>query len=282
MHKKDLIINPFFITGLALLILNDLYLKQQYGNFLTGKLSDFAGLLAFPMFIAAVFPRSKQWICLVTGAGFIFWKSPLSNPVIDAINLLPFVTIGRVIDYADYTALPVLWVSHHLIHRHLITKSCAAWVFPAMRAALLAISFVAFCATSMVRPAEMPQGTIYIGKKYRIKMSMDAVIQSIKAWGYNCDFYPADSTANNNPSYHRTMSYYQTDNVILQDQYGSLPDTILNIKYTLHEIKPNKTQIEIVNITLPKEGQIQNWRRLKTLSKYYRKMVKSGFIEKID
>ena len=47
MKKKDLILNPYFIIGLSVLLLNDFYLKAAYGNFVTGKLSDFAGLPIF-------------------------------------------------------------------------------------------------------------------------------------------------------------------------------------------------------------------------------------------
>jgi len=40
MKRKDLILNSYFVIGLTVLILNDFYLKYEYGNFVTGKLSD--------------------------------------------------------------------------------------------------------------------------------------------------------------------------------------------------------------------------------------------------
>ncbi len=83
MKRKDLIVNSYFIIGLGILILNDFYLKYEYGNFLTGKLSDFAGLLIFPMFVAALFPRMSRSIATVTAIGFVIWKLPLFTPVID-------------------------------------------------------------------------------------------------------------------------------------------------------------------------------------------------------
>ncbi|MBX3254152.1 MAG: hypothetical protein KF862_08440 [Chitinophagaceae bacterium] len=283
MHKKDLILNPFFITGLIILVLNDLYLKQQYGNYVTGKLSDFAGLLVFPLFVAAIFHRSKRWISFATGLGFILWKSPLADPVIEAVNQLSFVTVGRIADYSDFMAVPVLLLSHYIVNHAPHYKTRRAPLIIITRTTLLIISFFAFCATTIPRPREIPQGTIYIGKTYTIKMPKDSIIHSIKAWGYNCDFHPADSTTDTDRYYHRpVISYYQTNNIIIQDEYAYPPDTILNVKYTLREIKPGKTQIEIINVTLSNEGQIQNWRRLKALSKYYKKLVKKGFIEKID
>jgi len=49
--------NPGFIIAVLLLVLNDWYLKETCPNVLTGKLSDFAGLFAFPFLLSALFPR---------------------------------------------------------------------------------------------------------------------------------------------------------------------------------------------------------------------------------
>ena len=119
MKRKELILNLYFVVGLTVLILNDFYLKYEYGNFVTGKLSDFAGLLIFPMFIAALIPNFRKSISILTGIGFFIWKLPLFSPVIDLINQLPFVTIHRVTDYSDYMALLILPLNHYLIPKFL-------------------------------------------------------------------------------------------------------------------------------------------------------------------
>jgi hypothetical protein len=105
MKKTDLILNPFFIIGLFLLMINDFYLKSEFSNFLTGKISDFSGLLIFPMFIAALVPRFKKYISIIIGLGFIIWKLPIISPLIDLINTIFPFTINRVVDYSDYIAL---------------------------------------------------------------------------------------------------------------------------------------------------------------------------------
>jgi hypothetical protein len=46
--------HPLVLLSLVLTLLNDQYLKYQYPGFLTGKLSDFAGLFYFPFFLYAV------------------------------------------------------------------------------------------------------------------------------------------------------------------------------------------------------------------------------------
>jgi len=53
--------NLAFIVGLGLLLLNDHVLKATYGNWFTGKLSDVAGLLIFPLFLQFVFATAKPF-----------------------------------------------------------------------------------------------------------------------------------------------------------------------------------------------------------------------------
>lgn len=289
MKTKDLILNPFFIVGLAILLLNDFYLKYEFGNLLTGKLSDFAGLLIFPMFIASIIPKLKKWISLVTGLGFIIWKLPLFTPVVDFINQLSVFPIHRVIDYSDYLALLILPLSHYLIN-YRKSNNFYEWnkIKHISKFALLGMSFFAFCSTSMLRVGvEMPRGTIYIGDSFDIKLPKDSVIKTIKDLGYNCDFHLSDSLGWVDPYYsgsgYKYRDYYQTDNLVHYHYSDSIaPDTIANIKYTLSEIKPNKTKLTIINVTLKKEGHMQDWKELKRLSKEYSRKLKKGLIKEIE
>lgn len=276
MKIRELILNTYFIVGLIVLLLNDFYLKYEYGNFLTGKLSDFAGLLIFPMFVATIIPRLNKSISLLTGIGFILWKLPLFTPVIDFINQYSFVTIYRTIDYSDYIALCILPLSHYLIN-HQERYPIFNWskIRSYSKYALLGISFFAFCATS-VPFREMPKGTIYIGKSYKIKLPKDSVISSIRGLGYNCDFHERDS------SKYGSISFYQTDNILQYYQDSIIVDTIASMKYELEELSSNKTKLTIINVTLSEEGNIQNWKKLKALSKTYSSLLKDNLIEKIE
>lgn len=279
-----MLFHPAFLLGLFLLLINDFYLKQQFGNWLTGKLSDFAGLFIFPIFIASVVPSSRKWISVITGLLFIVWKSPVAEPFINLINQLPYIAIGRVVDYSDCIALMILPFSHQLINSHQNKPFSPAPAFLYfVRTIILVTSTFAISATTYctVRPWEKPSGTIYIGKTYTVKLSKDSVIQSIKELGFNCDFHPAD-TVKPNEERGRPMAYYQTDNITFADHYSYARDTILNIKYRLHENKPGKTKIEIINVTLKRNGNIQDWKQLKRLSRYYSKLLKNKLIEKIE
>jgi len=50
----DLVVHPVAITSLALLVLNDRVLKERYGNAITGKLSDVAGIIFFPLLLISL------------------------------------------------------------------------------------------------------------------------------------------------------------------------------------------------------------------------------------
>lgn len=106
--RWDLVLGAPFLTALALLIINDWILKPTYGNFLTGKLSDFAGLFAFGVFSCAVFPERKRLVLILTAVAFVLWKSELSQPVIDGWNSLAVFPMKRVVDFSDLLALSML------------------------------------------------------------------------------------------------------------------------------------------------------------------------------
>jgi len=143
----NLFVSPPFLLGLSLLLLNDFYLKGRFHNALTGKLSDFAGLFIFPLFFVALCPRLRRFVYIATALLFVFWKSALSQPLIDAWNAFAFFKVWRVVDYTDLLALLVLPLS--FFH----SKSPPMRV-PAARFAPLAVALIsmfAFTATQSVK-----------------------------------------------------------------------------------------------------------------------------------
>jgi len=111
-RQLHLLVSPGFLGCLFVLLLNDFVLKQQIHNGLTGKLSDFAGLFIFPLFLTAFFPRLRSYIYLLVALTFIFWKSSYSQPLIEIWNNLSFFAISRTVDSGDLFALLVLPFSH--------------------------------------------------------------------------------------------------------------------------------------------------------------------------
>ncbi|RYZ89479.1 MAG: hypothetical protein EOP04_06720 [Proteobacteria bacterium] len=106
--------HPMVLAALVLLLLNDHVFKQSsYAGFLTGKISDFAGLFFFPFFVADVLQLKRNegfgLICVMTGLGFMALK--LSTEFRDAYVFF-HQSLGVhskvVLDASDLWALLVL------------------------------------------------------------------------------------------------------------------------------------------------------------------------------
>lgn len=54
--------SPWTISAILLMGLNDHYLKFQFHNFWTGKISDFAGLFYFPVFLITMWRLAQKFI----------------------------------------------------------------------------------------------------------------------------------------------------------------------------------------------------------------------------
>jgi hypothetical protein len=104
-RSADSMASPGMLLGLAVLLANDFLLKQAFGNTLTGKLSDFAGLFVFPLFWGILFPRARLAIHIVTAAAFLVWKLEVSEPLLALWNERVPLPLGRTVDATDLVAL---------------------------------------------------------------------------------------------------------------------------------------------------------------------------------
>ena len=120
-NRFNLILSPLFLISLCILFLNDFILKDLYPGLITGKLSDFAGLIVFTTFIYFLIGKWKKHIFLVSALLFIFWKSSLSTGIIEFSNSLLPLTIGRVIDYTDLIALLILPITYFYNPKKVLT-----------------------------------------------------------------------------------------------------------------------------------------------------------------
>ena len=108
--RKDILTSDLFVISLIILLINDFILKRYIGNWITGKLSDFAGLFIFPLFWSALFPRFKNGVHLVTLIMFVFWKSILSQDFIVWFNCKTLIGLST----GAHASLSVLAPpSHH-------------------------------------------------------------------------------------------------------------------------------------------------------------------------
>ena len=108
---------------MALLGLNDHVLKGAFPGLITGKLSDFAGLVFFPLVLELVL-RSRPLSVAVTCAGFILvkgtvWGCALWNRVATGIFHLISLDAQAHLrqDFTDLIALLALLIPLFLIPR---------------------------------------------------------------------------------------------------------------------------------------------------------------------
>ncbi len=143
MKSTEKVGHPVLIGSVLILILNDWYLKEAFHNDLTGKLSDFAGLMAFPFLMSALCPRHPQKIHLATAVLFIAWKSSYAEPLIVLSNAVGF-PVERTVDATDLVALVSVAVSYRLTK-----QECRYRLTPALTRVVAGISALAFMATTM-------------------------------------------------------------------------------------------------------------------------------------
>ena len=180
-----ILVHPVFIVSLLLLLLNDNYLKEEYHNGLTGKLSDVTGLILLSL-LFFIFTGTKIWAVLLSAAFFIWWKSPLSTPVIDLLNGFFNIDIQRVADVSDLITLPAVLIvyavkPHQVIEGETIKKLGAI--------ASGCFCLFAFCRTSQIRQVNynLRDQEVRINEYFETKMSEDDIFEKFQR--LNITFY---------------------------------------------------------------------------------------------
>jgi len=265
-RNSALIFNWIFIGGLLVLAVNDQYLKWTFGNWATGKISDFAGVLIFPMFLQFLFPRISRMSIIITGLLFVFWKLPASENFIGLYNKAAIIPITRTVDHSDLIALLMLLPAWYLLGR--IDNYSISRISPAFAGCLVAApATMIFMATSPPVSFYMqPGGDIHIGKSYRLKITEQEALQKLKAKGFT--IIPDTSQHDRGRA-----DYYLMKNVILDGG----KDTVEAIQFGfLGNVE--KPLLLINNVILKNKG---NKADLKGLEKLYRKLIRSGIVEEV-
>lgn len=149
-RRTDLLLSWPFLASLVILSANDWYLKPLYNNWVTGKLSDFSGLLLCCLFLFALFPRRVGLSSWSIAAGFAWWKSPLAQPLIDLVQAAGLTSFDRVVDYSDLLALTMIPVAVALFSRPSLPRIPSSIHDEWLRKVLFGLSFFAITGTSMV------------------------------------------------------------------------------------------------------------------------------------
>ncbi len=163
--------NPVFLISLGVLILNDWFLKAIFHNTITGKLSDFAGLIALPFFLSLFFIKQKKAIHILVGVLFIFWKSTWSQSLINICNQIG-LPVYRTVDYSDLIALPCIFISYLLLKNKRDLK-----LRPFLSKTVIICSSIAFIATSM--PPRENRKYVDINKEYVFNFSKRELVSRL-------------------------------------------------------------------------------------------------------
>jgi hypothetical protein len=148
--------SPGFVFALVVLVLNDHLLKQAWPGFVTGKLSDVAGLVVAPLLLAVPLSvvrvaRPAPVAIMATGIGFTLTKTSAAGAAItsDLWSLTGIATHIRA-DVTDLSALPALYAAW-LVHRQARGLPPGQWrstVSVVTGTAMLPVAVLATAATS--------------------------------------------------------------------------------------------------------------------------------------
>ncbi len=178
---RAVLTSPPFLLSLALLIVNDAWLKAAFPGWVSGKLSDIAGLAVVGLPLMAAWPARRWFVGGVLAALFAAWKSPLSGPLIDGVNALAApLRFGRVVDYTDLVALAVLPVCAWAVRRP------ARWSLPwPTLQRLLLVPSVAATLFALVATSSLPTRQHYEVRRSALptadELRQDRVMDAIAA-----------------------------------------------------------------------------------------------------
>ena len=217
--------SPAFLVAVGVLLLNDWVLKPACGNWLTGKLSDFAGLMAFSIFWTALLPRHRRSVFIATGAAFALWKSPVSDPALQAWNAMSAWPLARVEDYSDLLALAVLLPTYRLVQEVIERRSARPGALTRRLGAVSAgiIGILAFSATSVARPTPID------GMEYGVPGTRAEVLAGLDSLGIPVSDRPK----------HRPSSVADTIRVHIRHP----PERWLSITVEVYEASAGESQI---------------------------------------
>lgn len=126
MRRRSGLGHPAALAAIALLLVNDHLLKDSVPGWLTGKLSDVAGLVFFPLLVWAVVQRSIALCVIGSGAAFAAvklwqpantggeWLLGAARWPLDALadlSLPSLAPVEIVRDPTDLLALPALAIA---------------------------------------------------------------------------------------------------------------------------------------------------------------------------
>jgi hypothetical protein len=268
-RNKYYLLNVVFVFCLLILLLNDHYLKDEFGNWFTGKLSDMTGIIILPLLLAFVFSKLQQHATWISALLFAFWKSPFSEGLINLYNEYAFIQTSRIIDYTDLYVLLLLPIPYFIIKR---VDSLNAIKIKQVNPLLILFPTVgALLATS-------PPPRIYYtrsegnlkcyGCNITVNYTQDEIVEKLKKHGIVFSHIaPIDSNALCMAPFLKKENVH----VYILKQLIIEKDTLRSLDFTMRTIKNRKTKIYFNGMEVSDDISTQ---KLETnLRKYYKKIL---------
>ncbi len=270
MKSKEVLLLTVIILSIAILVINDEYLKFVYPNILTGKLSDVIGLFSITFILIWSSKLSNTALCAMVILGFTLWKTSLSNPLINFLNSVD-IPVGRIKDMTDLLVLPIILIP--IILAKDIKKIS---IYRPFKIGMILVSIIAFTATTM--PMKATKEYELIDKYYQIELPVSTVVskinslqlKEIKRYGYYLDFNSENDTYYSKVTGDRVAVVVDHTKVTNQDTVKIGNDFAEVVLYA----DGNKTSIQLVRVY--KTTGIGDERDLSTKAiKYFeRKLIK--------
>lgn len=236
-RDRKLVLNYIFLGCLIILVLNDHCFKQQYSNWLTGKLSDLVGLIILPLLLTYLIPQLKTKSIWISALFFIFWKSPFSQSLIDFYNQFSIIKITRVVDYLDLIAFIILPIPYLLIKN--INSFKRIQIVKINPIFIILPCLVALISTSP------PKNYYYkvtsngnfqcFDCSIKVKMSQSEIIEKLEQNNIKFDTIIINNYLKSSEK--DLVKRYSINQLVLKG------DTLKNVEITMHSLTRNKTKI---------------------------------------
>ena len=268
-RNKYYILNFVFLVCVLLLFLNDHYLKFEFKNWLTGKLSDVVGIVILPLLLAYLFPKLKLYVLLVSAVLFTFWKSHLSQGLIDTYNKYAFIQTSRVVDYTDLYVLLLLPIPYFIITR---IKSLNCIKIHKINPLLLLIP------TTLVLMATSPPPSHYYTRSegnlrcYKCNITVnhnqDEIVEKLRKLDIIFDSIATVDTLalKRVPGLKDENVHTYRLNQLIIDK-----DTLKNLDFTMRTVKNRKTKIYFNGMLV--SDDISTFKVERHLRNYYKKLL---------
>jgi hypothetical protein len=271
-RNRYLLLNYVTLACLALLLLNDHLFKWEFSNWLTGKLSDAAGIILLPLLLAYLFPVIRYHSIWISAVFFIFWKSPYSSGLIDIYNRVAPIGITRVVDYSDLFVLLLLPIPFYIMqHIDRLKAIKISRVHPAFVLIPLMVGFMATQPPRYYRYVRTDGNLKCYNCYITLRYSQDEIVQKLQD-----DQLAFDSIKPFiiNPNYREEiidpdLKLYKINQLILDG------DTLRNLDFTMRTMKAGKTRLYFTGMDV--NADLSDFKLERKLLKLYRKKVFQEF-----